>query len=299
MTKNSSNSSSRKSGNTRQISPCKHWCFTWNNYPKDHNDLISSNSSILRYVYQEELGETRNVIHLQGYIEFTKKVRPLGMFPKEIHWEKCRDIKGSIKYCSKEKTRNGEIFIKNIVLEKPLKLIDNLRDWQKDIINIIKEEPDDRTIRWYYDYKGNIGKTALCKYICVNFNAIYISGKSSDCKYMIVKYKESKGGFPDVVIFDIPRCNMDYINYEAIEKIKDGIFFSNKYECDMVIMNSPHLLIFANEEPDYNKLSSDRWTVSCLSGWGLPSGITASRGSPRHGPKGPKDIGLNDSMLLM
>jgi len=62
-------------------------------------------------------------------------------------------------------------------------------------------------------------------------------------------------------VFDIPRTNIDYLNYEAIESIKNGCFFSGKYECTQVIMNCPHVIIFANSPPLEHKLSIDRWHI--------------------------------------
>ena len=50
----------------------------------------------------------------------------------------------------------------------------------------------------------------------------------------------------------------------SIEEIKNGCFASSKYESKMVIMNSPHILCFANELPDTQKLSRDRWNLHDL-----------------------------------
>lgn len=150
-----------------------------------------------------------------------------------------------------------------MIIDKPLKLLSEsiLYDWQKDILNIVKSEPDDRTIHWCWEHQGNRGKTALCKLLCSRYGALCISGKSSDCKYAIIKYKELHRHYPHVVLFDIPRSNIDYINYEAIEKVKDGLFFVGKYESQQVIMNPPHIFIFANEYPTIDKLSADRWKI--------------------------------------
>jgi len=46
-----------------------------------------------------------------------------------------------------------------------------------------------------------------------------------------------------------------------LESIKNGLFFSGKYESTQVVMNSPHLIIFANEPPDKSKMSADRWHI--------------------------------------
>jgi hypothetical protein len=261
--------SSKGDGNTKhppfkkQISPSKHWCFTLNNYNKEDIIEISSNSSIKRYVFQEETGEN-GTPHLQGYIEFIKKVRPISVIKyTTIHWEKCRNIKASIAYCSKEDTRTGKIYT-NIKIPKKIKIIENLYDWQSHIVDLIKKEPDDRTIHWFWESQGNKGKSALCKYLVVKHDAVIVSGKGSDVKYMIVKYHEKHGVYPEIIIYDIPRTIENYISYTAIEEIKNGLFASSKYECEMVVMNSPHIICFANFEPNYSSMSLDRWKVKEL-----------------------------------
>lgn len=270
MTDYSSNSSNV--GNTnistlepvkKQISPSLHWCFTLNNWTDDDKDeilAVCSNSS-KKYVFQSEIGENGGTPHLQGYIEFNSKVRPMNLFKnKKIHWEKTKWVNASIKYCSKDSTYTGQRWT-NIRMEKPLKIINDLKDWQSGIIDLISNEPDDRSIYWYWDENGGVGKSVFCKYLVVKHNALVISGKSTDVKYGIVKYKEKHGVYPELIILDVPRSNLAYINYEAIENVKNGLFFSTKYESEMVIFNSPHLIVFANEEPDYDKMSSDRWHV--------------------------------------
>lgn len=256
---------SGKVKNNKQIPPSKHWCFTLNNYSHDDILKISSSSSISKYVFQEEKGEKEETPHLQGYIEFKKKIRPKELFNDKIHWEKTRSIEHSIMYCSKEETRIGQIYT-NFLFDDKLKLLKEteLYIWQKEILELCKKTPDDRTINWYWEKDGCVGKTALSKLLCANYGALCVSGKSSDCKYAIVKFKETKKYYPKIIIFDIPRCNIDYINYEAIEKIKDGLFFVGKYESQQVIMNSPHIIVFSNEEPQIDKLSKDRWNIKKL-----------------------------------
>ena len=136
-------------------------------------------------------------------------------------------------------------------------------DWQKDIINILKTEPDKRTIHWYYDLQGNIGKTTFAKYLTLNFGAVPLGGKAADCRNGIVQYaKTNKGNTPEVVVVNIPRSfKKKYVSYEAFENIKDMYFFSGKYEGGVICGNCPHLFIFANNEPNYTKLSNDRWNV--------------------------------------
>jgi len=110
MTKHiSSNSSKGKSGNTRQISPSKHWVFTLNNHTLENINEILECSSIKRYSFQEETGEN-GTPHLQGYLEFVTKKRPKSIFKNfNAHWEKCRNIKLAIAYTQKDDTRTGKM----------------------------------------------------------------------------------------------------------------------------------------------------------------------------------------------
>ncbi len=264
MVTNSSNSSGEKSGNTKQISPSKHWCFTLNNHTSDDIKNIMEDSSTSRVSMQEEKGES-GTLHLQGYIEFSRKVRPVSVFKSfKAHWEKTKNIKASIKYTQKDDTRCGKQYLKNIKKIRKLNVLtyEQLYKWQRDIVDITNEEPDDRTIHWYWETVGNVGKSALVKYLVVNCGAMLISGKSADIKYQIASVKN--GEYPDIILYDIPRTAEGYINYTAMEEIKNGVFASSKYESKMVIMPSPHIICFSNFEPDLDTMSADRWKVTRL-----------------------------------
>lgn len=242
------------------------WFFTFNNYEKSDIDiLIDKFSRICReYIFQEEIGEKTGTPHLQGTIKLIKPMRwsEFKLSPK-IQWKSCRSYKHSVQYCQKEATRSGKIYT-NMKLKKPLKLIDEnkLYKWQKNILNIIKEEPSERTIYWLWEKNGNCGKSSFCKLLAAKYGALILSGKSSDMKYGIVNYMKSHNNIePDIIILDVPRSNLDYLSYTGIEEVKNGCFFSSKYESEMCVFNSPHLFIFANEEPIYENMSKDRWKV--------------------------------------
>ncbi len=262
----SSSRSNRRFGNNRQISPAKNWYFTYNNY-KDEDiikiiDIISSNNPGSKYIFQEETGE-EGTRHLQGYIGFAKKIRPKGLFKEFIiHWTKCRNVKLAIAYCHKADTRTGNVY-SNIKYDKDIKVIarEDFHMWQEEIVAILEEPPSDRTIHWYWEEVGNTGKTAISKWLAVTKGALVLSGKGTDMKYGIVKYKEKMGYFPEIIIFDIPRSCHNYVSWGAIEAIKNGMFFSAKYESEMCVFNSPHVVYFANVSPDMSLLSNDRWNI--------------------------------------
>lgn len=263
MSRSVSTMSREEVGNTKtssRISTSLYWTFTLNNHTLNEFEILKNEICLhcLDYRVQEEQGE-EGTLHLQGFIHCKKRIRPMETFScKRIHWEKARSPKHAREYCCKEDTATGEYILDSI---EPIKLIKPDRPWQLAILNMINNEPDDRSINWYWENEGGIGKSAFTKYLCVKHKALCVSGKSSDCKYAIIKYNEEKKKYPKIVIFDIPRTNLEYINYEAIESIKNGCFFSGKYESSQVIMNSPHIIIFANSPPDKRKLSQDRWNI--------------------------------------
>ncbi len=262
-------------GNTKTESNCKkdtrarRWVFTLNNYTKKDIDTLNTAFQAWKcsYVYQEEIGEAETP-HLQGCFSFrnAKKFSTIKkVLSDRIHLEKCKSWKQSIAYCHKEDTKNGEIYhSKDIIIPIPIedRLKDlKLRPFQKEILSLISKVPDDRKIYWYWEPKGNIGKTSLAFHICLKYKALYLSGKGNDCKYGIVQYIEKNKNMCDIVIFDYVRSQEEYISYQAIEEIKNGIFFSGKYESGMVMYNPIHMIIFANFEPDETKLSKDRWCI--------------------------------------
>lgn len=249
----------------KRPNPAKRWVFTWCNYPKNAlKELLvpKFNSLGASYIIGKEIGKENLTPHLQGYVEFPNKLRPIETIRlPQIHWSLAMGNKQqNIEYCSKENDfiTGGKFHQKPIIYKANP---NTFHMWQKEIYDISQTEPDDRTIYWFYESEGNRGKSALVKYLCGCCKALCVSGKSGDIYYLILKYKETNGDFPTCIIYDIPRSSAGYINYGALEKVKDGCFASTKYECEMVVMNSPHFFCFANVEPDYEQCSSDRWMV--------------------------------------
>jgi len=249
-------------GNTRsttRIPSSKYWVFTLNNPTLDEFDILKKEICLLclDYRVQEEIGAC-GTPHLQGFIQGKKPMRPIESFScKRMHWEKARTPALARAYCTKSDTATGKYIMDTA---DTVELIEP-KGWMIEVLSILSKKPDYRTIHWYWDEHGNTGKSAFTKYLCHTLDALCVSGKSGDCKYAVIKYHEDKKRYPRIIIFDVPRTNLDYINYEAIESIKNGCFFSGKYESGQVIMNCPHVLIFANMRPNTNKLSKDRWNI--------------------------------------
>lgn len=256
-----------KDGNTKRPSPAKKWVFTFNNYSKSNiEDLIKTFGSVgSKYLFQEEKGEN-GTPHLQGMVIFNNKCRPLEgqKFNKTIHWELMRgSIQDSIRYCTKEDTKNGKIY-SNFYRPLNVATYDSLRPNQKEVVEIVKKNNDDRSVLWFWEEEGNWGKSYITRYFIDNLDAFVVSGKGTDILYGLFAYIQTNGYCPPIVILDIPRSIMGRVSYGAIESIKNGYFFNAKYEGGMVRFTPPTVVVFANEEPDLDALSLDRWVVRRL-----------------------------------
>lgn len=136
-----------------------------------------------------------------------------------------------------------------------------LRRWQSELDAYILESPDTRKVFWYFDEIGNTGKSFMVDYlVSQRGGVVFTNGKMADIAYA---YK-----FEPIVIFDLARCQAEKIDnvYMAVENFKNGRIFSPKYESQNKIFDVPHVIVFANFEPDRTKLSADRWHVTRILG---------------------------------
>mgnify|MGYP002212869428 CR=1 FL=1 len=239
----------------------KRWCFTWNNYPDDWWAPLAPSFEGSHWLAGEEVGAS-GTKHLQGYVEFPIKVRPAGYkgLPLQIHWEAAKgDRAANVKYCTKDGKVHG-----NIKVPRPLPVVE-LYGWQLDAQTQFQQEPDARSIFWWWSKDGSKGKSTFVRWL-VRQGALICSGKAADMKYMIVKYHEKKGDYPDCVVFDVPRSMSGYLSYAGIEEIKNGVFASTKFECEPVEMPYPHVFVMANFAPELDSemasMSVDRFVVN-------------------------------------
>lgn len=239
--------------NLNKLYPAKGWFFTWNNYPKNW-EVFLDNPKIEKYIAGEEIGES-GTPHIQGNLSLKSKGRPHKLFPQGVWWQKTRFEDSANEYCMKD----GR-FISKGIYRPFVQTISDFYHWEEVILKILKTNPDDRLIYWFYEEQGGAGKTTFCKYLLTNMDHVMIlGGKASDMKYAIVKYKEHKQFLPKIIIIDVARCSD--LDYRGLEDIKNMMFFCGKYETDMICGEAPHVFVFANKKPLYEKLSIDRWMV--------------------------------------
>ncbi len=258
----------RKIGNTIQSSAKLCWAFTFNNYDKESIDYlcIVFNRIKSQYVFGEEVGEESKTPHLQGQVKLCKRQRLswLKKIDPRIHWSTTRHLSASVDYCQK----GGKVHT-NMKLEKWLNpFVDVVwKPWQSEILKLVQKTPDSRSVHWYWESKGNVGKSFLTKYLVMRFNALVVSGKATDIFHQIAK-REDEGLATTIAVLDIPRTQLGFLSYQAIESLKNGYINSGKYEGGQYITDPCHVVCFANEPPMLDMMSKDRWRVREISGQG-------------------------------
>jgi len=142
-----------------------------------------------------------------------------------------------------------------------------LRPWQQAIMDVVEETACPRKIHWIWETEGNVGKSWMANYLGAMHGAtILTSGKKVDMAYIYAQ-KPTK-----IVLFDLARTNeatderKHYLDgvYSLAEDLKNGRVVSTKYESKTVFFRPPHVIFFANFEPDYTKWSGDRYFVTRL-----------------------------------
>lgn len=224
------------------------------------------------YIFSEEYGKSGVTRHIEGGFicreDRKRRTAIQSIFKFSDCQKSCkRNWKALVNYCSKE--GNKCIHSEGIKIPKPLVKMtyDILREEQKEIIDLFKEAEDPlfgRKVYWFWEPFGSWGKSLVCMYMIDHMGAFVVSGKNNDILCGISKYIEDFGECPPIVIFDIPRCNEGHVSYQAIENLKNGYFFSGKYESGMIRFNRPHILCFSNEKPEEGLLSKDRWIIKKL-----------------------------------
>lgn len=249
----------------KQTPSRKNHFFTYNNY--DPNEIDAIVTVLKRFAFkgqiQTEIGEN-GTPHLQGMIWCKKPHRDTEFkLPKQIHWEKLMDVGNSSNYCNKDETHDG-VFRTSWGFPKPLKILkkEDFYDWQVQMDNCLSYEPDDRTIYWVYSKNGGMGKSTFCKYLAFTYNAV-ICGKGQYSDIINIMFNANMDN-TNLVVFDLPRNNGNNISYSALEAIKNGMICNTKYETGNKLFNPPHVLIFANDEPQWEAMSDDRFKVLCV-----------------------------------
>lgn len=119
-----------------------------------------------------------------------------------------------------------------------------------------------RTITAVVDKVGGTGKTFLARWCALNGKAVYIDGHGKASDIIADAYDIAKSGAKmETIIVDLTR-NSDQNRadlWAAIEEVKNGFLKDRRYAYKEMWIKPPQVFVFSNKEPDWEKLSVDRW----------------------------------------
>lgn len=247
------------------------WVFTLNNWTPEEYDKLLAQLSLrnAEYIIGKEVAPNTGTPHLQGALYFKNAVHfsAIKELMPRAHIEKMMGSKKqNMKYCGKSgdfvSTMKIEVNMVEVLHNEAKKEYDGVvwKPWQNEILELLKTKPDSRTINWYWESKGNSGKSFLCKYIDLMEDAIIAQGKTADILNQLLMHVKA-GKRPNIVIVDIPREKLDFTLYSTLEMLKNGHVYSGKYEGGKLIFPHPHVIVFANDQPHMERLSADRWRI--------------------------------------
>ena len=155
-----------------------------------------------------------------------------------------------------------ELYIKhkkNIDLDNVI-----LRPWQKALLEYIK--PSTREVIWVIGKHGNEGKSWFQEYMESKFGwGKVICGMDIKMKKGSICHVLSKRSLmtTDTFLFDVGKAYTDdEVNYELLEKIKNGRTVAAKFDSKELKFKTPNtVVVFSNEKPDVTELSKDRWKI--------------------------------------
>ena len=134
------------------------------------------------------------------------------------------------------------------------------RPFQETILNSF-DEFETRKINILVDEQGNIGKSII-KTTCGVYKKALTIPMINDYKDVMRMVMDAPkwGGY----IIDMPRAikkDRLFQIFSALEHVKDGYAFDDRYNFRYEYFDSPVIWIFTNRVPETEMLSTDRWCV--------------------------------------
>ena len=141
-----------------------------------------------------------------------------------------------------------------------------LKPWQESLLEYV-QQPCDREIFWIIGKEGNEGKNWFQKYVKSWLGARRVV-TGIDIKANNASIFQALRKCPivtaDIFLFNIGKSmkKFDQINYDALEKMKDGEAFASKYDSQQLKIRVPNVvMIFSNSPPNISQLAKVRFEV--------------------------------------
>lgn len=252
-----------------RIHTVKNWCETmWNHH------MVQLEDSYLTKTPEEvaALKDNHN-LHFQGLGRCDKKNRPsavlkvmLEKFPGLSVYCKPASAEGihALKnYCMKKESRvMGPWSDTTIYMGQDLISKSDMVGFQKWVLELLDKKPSKRLTYWFYNPDGGAGKSALAKYLAYHHGVpTYTFAKAWDLLKLVSMEPNKKMYIINLSKTKPAEVCMDDL-YNVLESIKDGNFCSYKgTDVKRILMNPPHIIVFANEPPTLSAMTQKRLKV--------------------------------------
>ena len=243
------------------MTDAKWWDATIPKNNVDLEGLIETAEKLCdRFVIGDEVGEN-GYEHLQCRFVF-KSGKELATLRNQFqavaptaHWSKThvRDF----DYVKKE----GRFFCSWEKALRKYALIE-LNDWQTQAQELWRNQNDRQVM--VIQGNGNDGKTWFAKYMEATHQADVCPVTDGDpSNYIEYCQKHPAKGY----IFDVPKS--DTIKekknmWRAIEQIKNGLLYDRRYTSTKTWIDPPRIIVFANDVPNREALTADRWQIFAI-----------------------------------
>ena len=148
-----------------------------------------------------------------------------------------------------------------------LRIPDELYPWQQLVLDIAltRSIGSRREILWVWSAKGNVGKTTLVKLLAIEHDAMLLDG-STDILHAATKYiakldEDEAFSRHHIFVLDISRAPDKKLKYDAIEKLRDGLWTSGRYKRKTTLIPPPQVVIFSCSHPNESAMSSYKWRI--------------------------------------
>jgi len=219
-----------------------------------------------RWVFQKEKGSVTGFEHYQCRFSLHKKMRMnqiLALVELEgiSVWLTPTHVK-DFSYVMKEDTRmEGPWSDKDLLIPRHLRDNPKWYPYQEVLNQYIKDPIDQRKILVIVDKDGCTGKSFWTCWWGVRTELLRIpvmNDYKDICRIVMDQ------DIAETYVIDMPRA-MDKKHlhnfYSAIEDVKNGYVFDDRYEYKSKYFDIPRVIVFTNTEPDQKWLSLDRWDL--------------------------------------
>lgn len=242
----------------------------------DENGLKKSfRQACNKWVFQLEKGEETGYLHYQCRVSLHKKTtlshaKDLIGFEGRYTPSSSNSMNKTNKfsYVLKSQTRISGPFADTDPEEEDIYIPEQYRvqlyPWQQELYDIAMGEVKRREYRHVhllYDVNGGIGKTTMALNLTCRRMAEYIPpmNDTKDIMRMVFDLPPSR-----CYIVDLTRSmKKDKLHsmYSAIEQIKNGYIYEDRYKFQRKFIDSPAVIVLTNELPSMNYLSLNRWKI--------------------------------------